>query len=217
PKEDKYFCGVLYCGECGHKFSTHQNYYTRKDGSEYVSSAYKCSGVHYDGCKMSNIVHWKMEKLFDEYVANINTLEVKNADIKNDETDDKKKHILEYISDCESKVKVQENRKKQVMEQYMSGNISFEEYRKLIEISNKQYETLSNEIERAKSEIPAENEAKITIDDIITDLNENWQRLNNKERMIFLQRFVKKIVIVAEKTSIRKNIINIQSIEFNAK
>lgn len=217
PKEDKYFCGVLYCGDCGLKFSTHQNYNIRKDGSEYVSSAYKCSGIHYDGCKMTNIVHWKMENLFDEHVKNIETLKSKNADIKNDDTVDKKNQILKYIADCENKLKSQENRKKQVMEQYMNGDISFEEYRNLIEISNKQYEILSNEVERANAEIPTENKPRITKNDIITNLSENWQRLNNKERMIFLQRFVKKIVVSAERISPRKSIISIQDVEFNVK
>jgi site-specific DNA recombinase len=215
-KEDKYFCGVLYCGDCGLKFSTHQYRNIRKDGSEFASSSYKCSGIHYDGCKMPNIVHWKIEELFNEYVANINALEAKNAEIKNTDTADKKRLILEYIADCENKLKVHEERKKKVMGQYVGGDISFEEYRNLMDLSSEQCETLEKEIVKSTAEIPAENESKITRADIITDLTENWQRLTNKERMIFLQRFVKKIVIKAERIGERKSILSIaEPIEFD--
>ena len=217
PKEDKYFSGVLYCGKCGHRFSTHQNYHKRKDGSEYNTGAYSCGGRIYDNCKIGNIVHSKIENLFNEYVKNIDTLAIKNAEIINIEPNDKKNKILEYIAECESKLKLQEKRKKQAMEQYMDGNIDFAEYRQLLDISNGKYEMLLNEIEKAKSEFPEDNQSQMTKEDIIEDLSENWQRLNNNERFIFLQRFVKKIVIMAEKISERKSIINIQSVEFNAK
>ena len=217
PKEDKYFAGVLYCGKCGHRFITHQNYHKRKDGSEYNTGAYSCGGRIYDNCKIGNIVHSKIENLFNDYVKNIDTLEVRNAEIKNIEQNDKRNKIFEYIAECESKLKAQEKRKKQAMEQYMDGNIDFTEYRQLLDISNEKYEMLLNEIEKAKSEIPEENQSQITKEDIIEDLSENWQRLNNNERFIFLGRFVKKIVIMADRISERKSIINIQSVEFNAK
>lgn len=217
PKEDKYFCGVLYCAKCGFKFSTHQNYNLRKDGSEYVSSAYKCVGIQYNDCKMSNIIHKKMEKLFDEFVENIDTLNSENAEIKINETVDIERQNLEYIVDCEKRLKAQEERKKQVMKHFMDGNIQFEEYRQLLDMANQESEILSNEIEQVKFEIPAQNQSQITRDDIITDLKENWKRLNNKERFIFMGRFVKKIVVDAERISPRKSIVKIQDVEFNEK
>jgi len=214
PKEDKYFCGVLYCGKCGYKISTHQNYNLRKDGSKCVSCSYKCGGTVYDNCKMPNIAHRKMESLFNKYLENINSLEIRNAEIKNKETAEIKKQIPEYIEACEKKIKIQEKRKRQAMEQYISGNIDFEIYRQLSYMANGQYDTLMNEIARAKSEISAEKQVQITKNDIIIDLKENWQILNNKERFVFLQRFVKKIVIEAERISERKSTINIKSVKF---
>ena len=218
PKEDKYFCGVLYCAQCGSKFSTQQNINKRVDGSIYRSTSYKCNGVTQVGCKMACIIHNKIDKLFNDYIENIDTLELQNAEmIKNNETADKKQILLEYIADCEKKLKVQKERKQQVMEQYMDGSISFEDYKQLLAVSNEQYLALVNEIEKATAEIPIENETQITQEDIITDLKENWQRLTDKERTIFLGRFIKKIVIDAEKISARKNIASVRTVEFNVK
>jgi len=215
PKEEQYFCGVLYCGKCGSRLSTQQNCSTRVDGSIYKTSSYKCKSGTYDGCKMPSIVHSKIEKLFNEYVENIATLEATNAELNNDEATEKKELILKYIVECERKLKDCEERKKQVMEQYMESSISFDEYKQLLEISNGKYIALINEIEKSMAEIPEENESQITRADIITELTENWQRLDNKERFIFLQRFVKKIVIDAEKTSPRKSILSIRPVEFD--
>ena len=216
PKEDKYFCGVLYCGRCGNKFSTHQNSSTRKDGSKLITASYKCSGVMYGGCKMPCIIHHKIETVFNEYVENVNTLKISNAELQKDDTAEKKQLILKYIADCEKKLKAQEERRKQIMEQYMEASISFEEYKQLLAISNQQYQGLVNEIEKATAEIPTENPNQITKDDIITNLTEHWEVLKDKERFIFLQRFVKKIVIEAERINKRKYVIRIKEpVEFN--
>ena len=216
PKEENYFCGVLYCGRCGRKFTTHHNNKRiRQDGSQYTATSYKCNGGANHGCKMPQIIHHSMESLFNEHVAqNIPTLKAENAEIKNKETADKKQVILDYIAECEKKLKTYEERKKQVMTQYMENSITFEEYKELLEISNEQYVALINEIEKSKAEIPIEKENPITRADIITELTENWERLNNKERFIFLQRFVKKIVINAEMKSKRKGKVSITSVEF---
>ena len=78
------------------------------------------------------------------------------------------------------------------MVEYMNCVINFEEYREFLEISSSLLETLSNEIEQAKSEIYTENNSEITKEDIIIDLKENWEMLDNKERFIFIQQFIKK-------------------------
>jgi len=166
----------------------------------------------YEECKISDIAHSKVEKLFAEYIDNFNRLELENAEIKDNDTENKNQKILEYIDDCENKLKNQERRKKQVMEQFMSEGIGFDDYRKLMEISNAQYDALTKEIERAKSEMSVEEKPKISKDDIILDLKENWHRLDKKERAIFLQRFIKKIVLVSEKTE-KRSLFSIKSIE----
>jgi len=217
PKEDKYFCGVLYCGMCGSRFSTQQNSHTRKDGSKHITSSYKCSGIMYDDCKMPCIIHHKIDNAFHEYIQNINALEPKNAELKRRETADKKRILLEYIASCEKKLAIQKKRKQQVMEQYMNGDISFDDYKQLLHISNEQYIALSSEIDKSILEMPLDSESKITTDDIITNLTENWERLENKERAIFLQRFTKKIIVNAERINLRSSTVSIKSIEFNVK
>ena len=216
PREESYFCGVLYCGECGNKFTTHNAYGKNKDGSKWFCNSYQCSGKMYDGCKTPNIVHKKVEKIFDSYVENINLFELENANFKSDETEAKQRKIYDYIIECEKKLEIHEKKKKQINIQYMNDEIRFDDYRQLLEVANEKYQMLLNEIEKAQTEIPKVKSITLTKDDIILSLQENWQTLNKKERFTFLQRFVKKIVLVSEKQGKNsRSIFGIKLLEFD--
>jgi len=155
-----------------------------------------------------------MDALFEDYIKNINNLNnFDNLELKNNE--DEKQDLLNYIVECENKLKAHEKKKKRLMEQYVAEEIQFDNYKQLIEIIDEQYNTLANELEKTKSEIIEEKPSSISREDIILDLQQNWQNLNDKERFIFLQRFVKKIVINSEKGEKRDEPINkIVRIEF---
>ena len=214
PDEKNYFCGLLYCEKCGSTYTTHHGSAILANGDirEYVS--YKCNGTKYKNCKSSSIIRGKMNVLFEDYIKNINNLTMfDNLPFENDEKE--KQDLLNYIVECENKLKTHEKKKRRLMEQYIAEEIQFDNYRQLLEIIDEECISLENEIEKAKSEIEEEQPPSISREDIILNLKENWQYLDDKERYIFLQRYVKKIILTSEKGKKRTEPINkIINIEF---
>ena len=223
PKEENYFCGVLVCGSCGSKFTTHHRPAgVDKQGEKLYNRSYKCGKKTFHRnvtvCKPSGIAHFKVEKAFVQYIKGINDFaDIKgiSLDTENNKADKEHEH-LEYISTCENKLNNFANRKKRLMAQYVGEEIPFEEYREMIDILNEKFEALENELQRAKKDMQVEdNSPNISYEDIILNLKENWNYLDNKERMIFLQRFVKKIVIKVVKERVNSNVATIEEVVFN--
>ena len=96
----------------------------------------------------------------------------------------------------------------------MNADISFDEYRTLIEISNQKCAGLEQEIEIAKSKITEQTPPELTEKDVILNLKENWEYLNNNERMMFLQKFVKKIIVDTKREG-KWSTCEITGVEFN--
>jgi hypothetical protein len=174
--------------------------------------------VHYIGyipCKCPNISHTKVERAFYEYINRINDLSETDIEIE-DEGTKKAKELAEHIADFENKIANLTERKKRLMEQYVKEELGFDEYKEMLAILNETYAHLENELERIKPRISAVSETpKISREDLVLNIKENWDKLNNTERMIFLQRFVKRIVLNVEKERYNSNIVKIKSIEFN--
>ena len=215
-KDQSYFCGVLTCGMCGGKFTTHN--YTNKAGAN--RSSYRCMKKIYtnveETCTSPEISHDKVEVAFNEYIQHIGDFSEADNITVDDNKAQKERELLAYIVDCEKRIENLNARKKKVTEQYMGEEISFEEYRSMTDIFNEKYATLDGELDRAKAEISVESNApNVAKEDIILNLKENWDYLDNKERMIFLQRFVKKIVVKVQKEHEKSNTVRIQDIEFN--
>jgi len=218
PKDRNYFCGVLTCGKCKGKFTT-LNYANSK--KEY-QGAYRCMnsldrhfGVE-NACKSLTISHKKMEIAFSEYIKTINDFtETDSVEIDNDRAK-KERELREYIAECERKLDNLYAHKKRTMEQYVSEEVTFVEYKETLAIFSGRIEMLEQELEKARADLPAVQESpSISHDDVIKNLQENWDYLNNAERMMFLQRFIKRIVINIEKQLNRANSVSIEKIEFN--
>ncbi|MCL2513994.1 MAG: recombinase family protein [Oscillospiraceae bacterium] len=221
PRENNYFCGVLTCGMCGSKFSTHNQASKIDDegATQYVGS-YRCGRkkkyFYPDDitCKCPDISHAKVEKAFSEYIAKIPDFTETDIDI--DDTAKKEDELLKYIVDCEKKADTLLNRKKKLMEQYVGEEIEFDDYKDMLFILNEKYEALEGELQRARANIPTEKNAPaVSQKEIVISIKENWEHLNDKERMMFLQRFVKKIIISVEKE--RSNVTNakVEGVEYN--
>ena len=157
-----------------------------------------------------------MEFAFCEYIQNINDFaEDKEIDIE--ETKDRELELLKSVADDEKKLINLQDRKKQVMEQYVQGGLEIDEYKKMIEMFNENFEVLENEIQRKKAELATGTEKpKLLPEDVILNLKQNWDKLNNGERMIFLQKFVKRIIITVEKVTFSSNRVRIDGIEFHS-
>ena len=222
PKEENYFCGFLVCGKCGMKFTTRRTYYKRKGEEEKVYKiSYRCRSKSFPSkkiiCENSGANHEKMEMAFINHIDNIAEFtKIENIEIDNEKKEKKQSEHITAIEICERKLIKLSNKKKRLMEQYVSEEITFEEYREMVEVLNKKYEVLENEAQKLKKELPDEVEIdSITHEDIIKTLKENWSYLDNKEKMKFLQRFVNKIVVTIKKTNGKSNIVNIDEVEFS--
>ena len=221
PKADNYFCGILICGICGSKYITHHSLNKiDENGKKTYYKAYRCSKkISYNNeltCKSLTISHAKIEQEFCEYIKKINDFsEIENTEIEDDSTK-KENELLKYITDCEKKLIDLQGRKKNIMEQYINIEITFEDYKTMTALLNEKYENQEIELQKIKSEISSTKEIpNILEEDIISNLKENWDYLNNNEKMTFLQRFIKKIVIDVEKGQKNLNTVNIKKLEFN--
>jgi hypothetical protein len=219
-KEDNYFCGFLVCGICGGKFSSHNVYKTNNAGEKHATRSYRCVNRIYHNddiaCKSPQIIHEKVELAFSEYIQKIGDL----TETENENIEETAKHaeqeLLKSIVDCEKRLTVLHDRKKQIMAQYVNGLIEFDEYKKMLSIMNESYDALDKELELKKSQIlTVKEKSNLEPQDIVNNLKENWDSLSKKERAVFLQRFIKKIVITVEKEKQNSNIVKIESVEFN--
>jgi len=218
PKEGNYFCGVLACGCCGGKFTTH-NY---KNAEGKGKCMYRClKKVTYkaeqDVCKSPSISHNKLEAAFIEYIRNYDDfVDVEEIEIDND-TAKKECELQEYIEDCERKLDNLDARKKKITEQYVSEEISFERYKDMLGVFSQKYDVLKQEMDRARADLPTVKDApSVSHEDIISNLLENWEYLKDNEKMMFLQRFIKRVVIKVEKGDTTMNTVKIEGLEFNA-
>ena len=226
PKEENYFCGVLVCSLCGSKFTTHHKPYTEKEtGERYYRNSYRCNKKVYFNdditCKCPNIIHDKVEMAFIEYIERrINDFaEYEDIDLANKKREEKEREQRDYIDTCENRLNTLKSTKKRIMEQYVNEEISYEEYRELIEITNKKYDILEDELQELNNELlRSEEEADIiSHEDIILNLKESWEYFDNKEKMKFLQKFVKKVIIIVEKERKNFNKVTVEDILFNYK
>jgi site-specific DNA recombinase len=218
PKESNYFCGVLVCG-CGSKFSTHNYLNAQKE----PKGSYRCIGSQKDffgvenSCKSPSIIHDKVEVAFVEHIKTINDFsEFDDVTIDNDRAK-KEYELQEYIQECERKLDNLQAHKKRITEQYVGEEVTFEQYKEMLEVFGDKFESSEQELRKAKAELPDVKETpEISHGDIIANLQENWDFLSNNEKMAFLQRFVKKIVIKVDKEhGTRLNTVKIEGLEFN--
>jgi len=218
PKENNYYCGVLTCGCCGSKFTTHHK--TTKSGEPRVS--YRCSKKSSNlsedmVCKSPEISHKTLEVAFIEYINSIDDLtEIDDVAIENNQAK-KMKELQKYIENCEKKIDDLHIRKKKIMEQYVSEELTFDEYKIMINVFDEKFDMVTAELQRARLEMPTEKEPDgIVKSDIVANIKENWEHLSDNEKMIFLQRFVKRVNIRVEKGLGRLNTAIIEGLEFNS-
>jgi site-specific DNA recombinase len=213
-KEQSYFCGVMICGRCGAKITTH-NYKSSKHAETYTT-AYKCramSSSEIEKCESYCVTHSKVERAFLDYIENINDI-TETVDIEpvNNNVSD----LLKSLVACEKKLENLQNRKNQVMAQYMDGVLEFDEYKSMINYFNEKSDVLENEIQRKKDEMSATTtDTEVLPEDVINNIRQNWEHLSDGEKLTFLHRFVKRIVITTEKEKWNSSIVHINSIEFH--
>jgi len=193
PKENSYFCGVLYCAKCGAKLQTNANY--KKDKKTY-KAGYRCPNIYKGLCNTSRFSHEKMEGAFNEYIDNIEDITAKPEDLQQEK--DKQESINALLrEEYEGAITKLMKREKELQSLYINERISFEDYEEMISTIRTEKNTYADQIINLPEE-PA-NEEQLAIDDIVTNFRDNWKALNNSEKQQFVHNYIEQVTAYSKK------------------
>jgi hypothetical protein len=213
PTSGVYFCGVLYCPECGCKYSPKWNYRTRHGNGEPAYPTYRCHNSLKDmGCKAKSMSHAKLEQAFLAYIARIGDLTTDGIEPPDNAAAPDNSAEMAAISGEIGQI---DRKTKEIMTLFMSGGLMFEEYQSMAKIGNERRGELMARLEQLnqteQSRLVRFNKAEI-----VASVRDNWNALDNEQRQQFIQKFVKKIVVHSESpTAGRINEVVIDEIVFN--
>jgi len=215
PTSGVYFCGILRCAACGGKLTSKWNY--SNDGKKTPERpAYRCCNTlsKYKTCSnKSEISHIKIEAAFEEYIANIeNFTELDVVDISEAaKAPDHTKEIAAIIGELGQI----ERKANEIMALFMGNKVDFDTYQQMVKLGNDRKEELTARSNLLQN-IEASMESRQNKKEIVANLRENWGELNNEQRLQFLQKFVKKMVVRKEsRPGERYGVAVIDELEFN--
>ena len=196
--DDTYYFRVLRCSKCGGRYHARQQI---QNGKKYIT--YHCNG-HYNGtCNAPGFSHLKLEKVFLEYLGNIKPFEFVDEVLekKDVDVDFEKNRIINEID----KLK---NKRTNTIKLYTDDEIDFEDYKQIQKIIEEKISNLNNELNNLNLEEKEEIYLE-SIKDLITDIKINFIYLDNHEKKMFLERFVKEIKVIKE-----DNVVKIEEVIF---
>jgi site-specific DNA recombinase len=213
PTSGVYFAGVLYCPECGCKYSPKWNYRTRHGNGEPAYPTYRCHNSLKDmGCKAKSMSHAKLEQAFLAYMAQIDDLLTDGIEPPNDTATPDNSVEMAAITAEVGKI---DKKTKEIMTLFMSGNLMFEEYQSMAKIGNERRKELMARLEQLEH-VEQSKLVRFNKAEIVANFRENWIALDNNQRQQFIQKFIKKIVVHSESpTAGRFNEVIIDEIVFN--
>jgi len=195
PNEENYFTGFMICSGCGYKLYSHNFYGKLADGTKNYYVYYECGNQGVDVCKAGSVSVKKLESSFIEYVDNIVSFEEGNTTILDEEIQ-RKQENEKLINEYKGKLQQLESKLREALDCYVNNTFTVEEYRKVKKRIENDKQTILVEVDRLKieSEDIADNKLEIA-----KDFKENWDKLTNVDKRIFLMRFVEKIIVKIEK------------------
>ena len=216
PVEPNYFVGFIYCALCGEKYNTQNAQYVTKRGEKKTLYSFACRMrlVKGDFCKSKQTAATKIEAALIEYFSEYEemfTSDSETAAILQQEKQNNEAKIQNY----REQLRHYDNREKEVMSHYISGAIEFESYRDMKKQLDSDRDFIRAEI--AKYTVDEENNpVNVTREEIAASFKENWKRLTDAEKRLFLTNYIKKIFIksVPIEGSRRDKAI-VTNIEFN--
>jgi len=196
PKDDSFFCGVLFCAECGARMQTNGEYKKDKEGKRVIFSAYRCPNVSKGLCITSRISHKKVEHAFEEYMDDIEDFTVTPNILPEEQNKQESINAL-LREEWESAIAKLTKREKELMNLYIQEKISFEDYEQMITITRNEKNKHADQIINMPTE-PAE-EIQLVVDDIVTNFRDNWKALTKSEKMQFLYNYIEQITASSKK------------------
>ncbi len=180
PSENAYFSSVLRCHKCGSRFHPKQQ---KQNGKYYIT--YYCNNKQINKCNSSGISHTKVLNAFEEYISNI-TLN-KSIEIKpNIDNKTKEEKLIRELDNIDKK-------RKRLQMLFIDEQINNSDYKEMIT----KLEDDRDKINESRKLICSEQE-KVDYNDIkklITNVKKNWDYLDESERNMFINQFIKYINI----------------------
>lgn len=184
--DDTYYYKVLRCPLCGGKYHAKQQL---SNGKKYIT--YFCNNKVEHRCTIPGFSHRKFENAFLEYLDKYDDLEF-NEKVLEETNEENKKTDIETL--YEEKEKLNKKRK-EIINAYSNDEIDFETYKEVANDLVEKVNKIEDFIKTLQKEEKEKNK-KTKIDDIkliITNLKNNFTYLNNKEKKVFIERFIKNI------------------------
>lgn len=185
--DDTYYFKVLKCSKCGGKLHARQQIQSNK---KYIT--YQCNGRNNHSCDAKGFSHCKMEEAFLKYLDTIEDFEF------NDEVLDEKCESIEEedIKKIEEEISKLKRKQYETTELFSSDDIDYDTFKQIKNVIDKKLEILYKELDNFKSNIEPNKPLNIDkIKQIIVNLKSNFISLSNREKKMFLERFVKFIEV----------------------
>jgi len=216
PKEVNYYCGTLKCGVCGSKMTTHEHYLKDLEGNHIYYCAYICSERNKDRskCQSSAMSHNKVDVAFNEYIANIKDFVIEH-DININQDTNTGENTTELKADYEKTLSKLRKKEEGIMKLYIADEINFDEYNKMAILIKADILAYMERISELETEQNVD--VRLSPQDIITNLQENWHLLTDAERGQFLQTYIESIYVVnlpINETGTKKA-VEIKKVEYN--
>jgi len=197
PKEDNYFCGVLYCAECGARIQTNGEYKKNKNGDKIISRGYRCPNIAKGLCKTARFSHNKVETAFEEYMRDIEDLKVGSDDFHMQDANKQESINALIREEYENAIARLTKREKELMNLYINERISFDNFEQMQSLITSEKNTYIEQMESIPDN-PSED-IPLTMEDITTNFRDNWKALTNGEKMQFLHNYIEKITASSKK------------------
>jgi len=217
PKSDVYFTGIAECVECGTKLTPKRSYKKKNDTVIACYPMYRCLDSVKGLCNAPTCSHIKLENAFQEYLEKFEDFTETNISIENKDTAEIQNNNLEIEKqDIINRLDKFKKRLNQVIDLYIEQQIDFNTYQEMAKKIKDKVFILEIRLSELKMKEEISIQPKIKKNKIISNLKQNWCNLDDNAKMLFLQKFVNKIVVSKTGTKNDKSgKVIIHDIQFN--
>ena len=191
--DDTYYLSVLKCSLCGSKYYARQQL---QSGKKYIT--YQCNGHNNNSCNAPGFSHKKIENAFINYLDNIKDLEFDKNILKKEKTD-----INNSTSELKDQINKLNNKKKETIKLFATDEIDYNVFNEIKKVIDEKIEVLNNELNSYNKDNNQEDLTNVeVIKEIVINLKNNFLHLNNHEKKMFLERFIKEIKVRKENNDV---------------
>ena len=194
PKEENYFAGFLVCAKCGCKLNPHNMYRKLSDGTTAFYGNYECSNDVVGACHASSMSAKNLEDAFYQYIERIADFE--EGITISLEQEQKRQESQALINKYEEKLNQLEAKSREALDCYVQNIFSVDDYRRVKRQLDNDIQSINTELERLYVDTEEVTDNKF---EIAKNFQENWTKLSNSDKRMFLMRFVEKIVVENKK------------------